>query len=332
MSGNITDEYVFFGGKRVPHVAMSSGSVYYYAEDFLGSSRVITDSQGHVCYEADFDPYGAEWDVTTSCAQNYKFQGKERDTETNNDDFGARYDASSMGRFMTPDWSEKPMGVPYAQLGDPQSLDLYVYVRDNPETTDDLDGHDGCGGEGAPECVTTNPAATNTAANPALKPAPNNQAGKQTEQQTRSLSPKGLDFIKQREGYKDKVYLDDAGHPTIGYGHKLTSGENFDKGIDPQQATALLTQDVATAVDAVNNQLKVNVSQSQFDALVDFTFNEGSGHLAQSTLLKNINSARDVTEARFTDWDISRGKVDQGLENRRTLEYNLYQSGETHGP
>jgi RHS repeat-associated protein len=60
------------------------------------------------------------------------FTGKERDTESGNDYFGARYYASSMGRFMSPDWSAKEDPVPYAQLDDPQSLNLYSYVRNNP--------------------------------------------------------------------------------------------------------------------------------------------------------------------------------------------------------
>lgn len=44
----------------------------------------------------------------------YKFTGKERDSESGLDMFGARYYGSSLGRFMTPDWAEKPIDVPYA--------------------------------------------------------------------------------------------------------------------------------------------------------------------------------------------------------------------------
>lgn len=76
----------------------------------------------------------------------YLFTGKERDTESGNDYFGARYYASSMGRFMSPDWSAKEDPVPYAQLDDPQSLNLYSYVRNNPLAKADPDGH-------CPECV-----------------------------------------------------------------------------------------------------------------------------------------------------------------------------------
>jgi RHS repeat-associated protein len=67
--------------------------------------------------------------------------GKERDSESGNDYFGARYYASSMGRFMSPDWSAQVVPVPYAKLGDPQSLNLYAYVRNNPLYMIDPDGH-----------------------------------------------------------------------------------------------------------------------------------------------------------------------------------------------
>jgi RHS repeat-associated protein len=73
--------------------------------------------------------------------------GKERDTESGLDYFGARYYASSMGRWMSPDWSGKPWAIPYADLRNPQSLNLYEYGANNPLSTTDKDGHciwDGC--------------------------------------------------------------------------------------------------------------------------------------------------------------------------------------------
>jgi RHS repeat-associated protein len=58
----------------------------------------------------------------------YKFTGKERDTETGNDAFGARYYGSGLGRFMSADWSAVPEPVPYANLTNPQTLNLYARV------------------------------------------------------------------------------------------------------------------------------------------------------------------------------------------------------------
>ena len=67
--------------------------------------------------------------------------GKERDTESGLDYFGARYYGSNMGRWMSPDWADKPEPVPYSSLDNPQSLNLYGYVLNNPLSKDDPDGH-----------------------------------------------------------------------------------------------------------------------------------------------------------------------------------------------
>jgi RHS repeat-associated protein len=67
--------------------------------------------------------------------------GKERDAESGLDYFGARYYASNMGRWMSPDWADKPEAVPYSDLANPQSLNLYGYVNNNPLSKADPDGH-----------------------------------------------------------------------------------------------------------------------------------------------------------------------------------------------
>jgi RHS repeat-associated protein len=74
-----------------------------------------------------------------ACA--YRCTGKERDTESGNDYFGARYYSSAMGRFMSPDWSAKAQPVPYAKMDNPQTLNLYAYMRNNPLGGTDPDGH-----------------------------------------------------------------------------------------------------------------------------------------------------------------------------------------------
>jgi len=80
--------------------------------------------------------------------------GKERDTESGNDYFGARYYSSAMGRFMSPDWSAKIVPVPYAKLGNPQSLNLYAYLMNNPLGGVDADGHTAnCAGANAATCA-----------------------------------------------------------------------------------------------------------------------------------------------------------------------------------
>jgi RHS repeat-associated protein len=76
------------------------------------------------------------------CAFAYKFTGKERDTESGNDYFGARYYGSSMGRFMSPDYDQLPDTVPYADFSNPQSLNLYAYAGNSPVSSADANGHD----------------------------------------------------------------------------------------------------------------------------------------------------------------------------------------------
>jgi RHS repeat-associated protein len=68
--------------------------------------------------------------------------GKERDTESGNDYMFARYYNSATGRFLSPDWSAKEDPVPYAKLDNPQSLNLYSYVWNNPLSNADPDGHE----------------------------------------------------------------------------------------------------------------------------------------------------------------------------------------------
>lgn len=140
-AGNATEDYVFFDGKRVARRDASGGAVHYYVADHLGSTAVVTSNVGGIQKETDYFPYGGEIVITGSDINNYKFTGKERDSGSGLDNVGARYYASTMGRFMTPDWAAKPTSVPYAMFGDPQTLNLYGYVRNNPLAKADPDGH-----------------------------------------------------------------------------------------------------------------------------------------------------------------------------------------------
>ena len=102
----------------------------------------MTDSTGAVISNCTFNPFGEQVGCSPDNPSNhYRFTGKERDAESDLDDFGARYFSSSMGRWMTPDWSARPTTVPYAEFGDPQSLNLYLYVRNDPVSVADVDGH-----------------------------------------------------------------------------------------------------------------------------------------------------------------------------------------------
>jgi len=112
--------------------------VQYYHGDHLGSTRLITDASGNVVSSLDYLPFGEEWDFQ-STSNHYKFTGKERDSESGLDNFGARYNSSSMGRFMSPDPGNDNG---FENQDDPQSWNAYSYVRNNPLNLTDPDGRD----------------------------------------------------------------------------------------------------------------------------------------------------------------------------------------------
>ena len=140
LSGNIQHEYVFFDGERVARKDVG-GSVHYYFSDHLKTASVITDATGNVVSESDFYPWGGELKIVNNFDNAYKFTGKEHDAESGLDYFGARYYGNALGRFLTPDWAAKATTVPYAQFGNPQTLNLYGYVGGNPASKADPDGH-----------------------------------------------------------------------------------------------------------------------------------------------------------------------------------------------
>ncbi len=124
-SGNLTAEYIYLGSKRIARIDLPANALHYYLSDHLGSTSIVVSSVGAIEEESDYSPFGTESIVMTGGANHYKFTGKERDAESGLDNFGARYDSSSMGRFMTPD----PLG---GEKIDPQTLNKYSYVRNNP--------------------------------------------------------------------------------------------------------------------------------------------------------------------------------------------------------
>ena len=141
------------------------------------------------------------------------------------------------------------------------------------------------------------------------------------------ISDAGLNLIKQSEGFRGQVYNDVAGIPTIGYGHRILPAEDFSDGISEEEATALLLHDVDWAEHAVERLVTVALSQGQYDALVDFTYNLGAQQLANSTLLKLLNQGQyDDAGQQLLRWNKAGGKVQPGLTRRREAELQLWQS------
>jgi RHS repeat-associated protein len=143
---------VWAGGKLLGtydrQAAAAAGTVasnlHFYLDDPLGTRRAQTDYAGVIEQTCSSLPYGDALNCTggnLSAPTEHHFTGKERDSESGNDYFMARYYSSAMGRFMSPDWSAQEEPVPYAKLDDPQSLNLYAYVRNNPLSRVDADGH-----------------------------------------------------------------------------------------------------------------------------------------------------------------------------------------------
>jgi RHS repeat-associated protein len=144
-SGNLSAEYT--NGPT-----LSGCQTCYLSYDHLGSTRMVTDENHQVVERHDYMPFGDEilsgnagrgslWGLTTGVVDQ-KFTGKERDGESQLDYFGARYYGSALGRFTSPDWNEKPQPVPYADLSNPQTLNLYAYLLNNPLGHADIDGHE----------------------------------------------------------------------------------------------------------------------------------------------------------------------------------------------
>lgn len=141
------------------------------------------------------------------------------------------------------------------------------------------------------------------------------------------LSAEGLDLIRRFEGFRSHAYLDVAGFPTIGYGHRIVPPESFPDGVTERQAAALLAGDVSAAEAAVKRLVRVPLTQGQFDALVDFCFNLGAERLASSTLLRVLNANRYHAAAeQLLLWDHAGGEVNLGLKARREAELRLWRS------
>lgn len=138
-TGSVTNtgfkEFVFFNGKRIAS-RDSSNNVNYYFADHLGTARIVANSSGTVLDDSDFYPFGGERIISSSSGNRYKFIGKERDSESSLDNFGARFDSSNLGRFMSPD----PKLISLQRVIDPQQWNSYGYVRNNPMTHVDPDG------------------------------------------------------------------------------------------------------------------------------------------------------------------------------------------------
>lgn len=141
-----------------------------------------------------------------------------------------------------------------------------------------------------------------------------------------TYSERGQALTRQFEGLRLEAYQDQRGIWTIGYGH---TGPSVHEGmrITEAEAEMLLTSDVARAVAGVNRMVTAQVTQHQFDALVDFAFNLGCATLMHSTLLRLVNSGEPAAAAsEFPRWDHAGSRPIPGLLRRRQAEMELFQA------
>jgi RHS repeat-associated protein len=154
LTGAPQSDYVFFNGVRVARRDLSgiAGSVYYYFGNQINSASVITDASGNIEDEADYYPWGGLMQYSSGIPNHYWFTGKERDSESGLDYFGARYYSNGLARFTSVD----PIWVKGDRVLDPQRLNLYAYGRNNPLKFKDPTGMDvtlgKCSGGAADKC------------------------------------------------------------------------------------------------------------------------------------------------------------------------------------
>lgn len=145
-------------------------------------------------------------------------------------------------------------------------------------------------------------------------------------------SESGQEFIHKWEGFRAEAYLDTGGVWTIGYGTTRINGEPVRKGMTctREQAARWFKNDLEWAEEAVNKNVKVPLSQNQFDALVSFIYNVGASAFRNSTLLRELNESDYIEAAnQLLRWKYDNGRMIEGLLNRRKAEKKLFETVDT---
>lgn len=144
------------------------------------------------------------------------------------------------------------------------------------------------------------------------------------------LDLNGYNLICEFEGLKLKPYLCSAKIPTIGYGNTYyPNGKRvtlLDDAITKEYAFEIFKTIADKFAKRVDEMVTSEITQNQFNALVSFAYNVGTGAFATSTLLKKVNNnPNDVTiKNEFLKWVRANKKVIQGLVNRRNKEALIY--------
>lgn len=148
---------------------------------------------------------------------------------------------------------------------------------------------------------------------------------------TREINAASLELIKRFEGWRDTAYLDAVNVLTIGYGHTSMAGEPVVKSgmkITRAEGEAILRRDLVKYAKAVEDAVKVPLTDNQFGALVSFCYNVGPGNFRSSSVLERVNAKRfEDVPIRLLLWNKAGGKTLAGLTRRRQAEGDLFKAG-----
>ena len=306
---------------------------YYYHSDHLGSAQFVTDWRGRQYEHIEYTPYGELWIEEVAAGLDklpFRFTGKEMDEETGLYYYGARYLDPKYSRWLSGDPALSDYiptaGADTSKLAgmggvyNTVNLHLYHYAGNNPVKYTDPTGMFDDVSESCKNFIK------------------NYEGG---------FNPKIHDAKDPSNEYKKGK----AGDWTIGYGHKLTANDLssgiYDNGIKKDDASKLFDKDLKSSVDAVNRDLPNadKLTQNQFDALVDFTYNTGSGDGFTDSKVKDIvkkygDKIANSETMQTDDYKINiadafrhhipprTSPINKGIKNRRYNEVQMFLYGD----
>ena len=332
LTGGMLRDYIFFGGERIS-VYTPTSAILAFFNDHLGSTSKFesVSSAGAVTleFDADYAPFGRVREFGSDLYDPaFKFMGKEYDGETGLDNFGARYNDPTIGRFISAAkraprstasraWEigrAVPAPVPYANLTNPQTLNLYAMVSDNPETFADLDGHVTCG----QTLPGSNEDCTKTAPSPAATTGGNDPGSNTTGDGVNNSTNLALSWMNVIE----VTWLSGLG---IGGGGQIgpakadgvigteTEGTIGLGGVNFETTALVGTQGSAQLTSAAGGEIKAGLSASTKDGVSLSA--EASGHVGSvsgSVKVDKTGVHTGVGLTKRTDWKIG-GHVHLGF-------------------
>ncbi len=342
--GTVTSTKTYYpagGAMRV------DGTRYYVLKDHLGSASVVTNQSATTVGEDRFYPFGETRFTTGNMQTDKLFTGQREITGLGIYDYGARYYSPKLGRFLSADTI-----VP--GFANPQNLNRFSYVRNNPLRYIDPTGHRACDNyDAAGRCITT-PGGGGSGFGGLPKPQKdggnnggsggNSGAGGGSDPQTMETSAEGVNFIKHWEDdeYAPYPYPDAGKNCTIGWGHFLQKNGcsgmpnktwYYDKD-DPHplsstQAEKWFKGDTQAAENTIKDTITVPLTQPQFDALVSYIFNAGKGKYEEKKIPELINSGniQGAADAIGSGPNDSGGIELDKLKERRHAEEDLFLNG-----